>query len=618
MVAGSPGMEGAAYLCAPAAPPAGAGMVRLGVPGGRRGVRPGPGRARRCAWPWPRRTGPTTSCAGLERCRALVIGPGLGRDELDRRAGRAGSSPARRCRWWPTPTPCSRSATPASARAVIAGDGADRAVSHAARRRVRRLAGRPARAPTAWPRPGALADATGRRGPGQGIADRRRAPERASVPRPPGGGRARGLATAGTGDVLSRGDRRVPGPGGRRARWPPRSAPTSTGRGRRPRAGRGAGGRRPAGPAWRRLAVGARRSERVRSGMAEGRVPAGLGGDRPRGVGAQRRRCCAGWPPRPRLCAVVKADAYGHGATAVARARASRRAPRAGRGDRRGGGRAARRRGRPAPMLLLSEPPPDAADRRRRGRADADALHRARVAAAAERPRTAVGARRPVHVKVDTGMHRVGARPGDGRAPSARSVDAARVSAWRACGPIWPWPTAARPDDRGSPTASWPVRRGARPSCGAAASSARCAHAANSAGAIACAGLALRPGALRHRVVRRAARRRDGWPTRSPSRSGGDALRPVLSLRARVSSRPRACPPVSAPPTAGCARCRGRPGGHRAHRLRRRGARGGCSTRGGEVLIGGRRRPLAGTVTMDQIVVDCGPEPASRPATRWC
>ena len=28
--------------------------------------------------------------------------------------------------------------------------------------------------------------------------------------------------------------------------------------------------------------------------------------------------------------------------------------------------------------------------------------------------------------------------------------------------------------------------------------------------------------------------------------------------------------------------------------------------KGGEVLIGGRRRPLAGTVTMDQIVIDCG------------
>ena len=31
------------------------------------------------------------------------------------------------------------------------------------------------------------------------------------------------------------------------------------------------------------------------------------------------------------------------------------------------------------------------------------------------------------------------------------------------------------------------------------------------------------------------------------------------------------------------------------------------SETGGEVLIGGSRRPIAGTVTMDQILVDCGP-----------
>ena len=29
---------------------------------------------------------------------------------------------------------------------------------------------------------------------------------------------------------------------------------------------------------------------------------------------------------------------------------------------------------------------------------------------------------------------------------------------------------------------------------------------------------------------------------------------------------------------------------------------------GGEVLLGGRRHPIAGTVTMDQIMVDCGPD----------
>jgi alanine racemase len=32
------------------------------------------------------------------------------------------------------------------------------------------------------------------------------------------------------------------------------------------------------------------------------------------------------------------------------------------------------------------------------------------------------------------------------------------------------------------------------------------------------------------------------------------------------------------------------------------------SARGGEVLIGGRRGAMAGTVTMDQILVDCGPD----------
>jgi alanine racemase len=35
---------------------------------------------------------------------------------------------------------------------------------------------------------------------------------------------------------------------------------------------------------------------------------------------------------------------------------------------------------------------------------------------------------------------------------------------------------------------------------------------------------------------------------------------------------------------------------------------------GGEVLVGGIRRPLAGMVTMDQIVIDCGPPGPTAPA----
>ena len=79
VVAGSPGMEGAATLSVEGAARAGAGMVRLGVPGSADA--PGSG-----CWPTEavRFPLPSTGWAGgvlevLERCRALVVGPGLGR-----------------------------------------------------------------------------------------------------------------------------------------------------------------------------------------------------------------------------------------------------------------------------------------------------------------------------------------------------------------------------------------------------------------------------------------------------------------------------------------------------------------------------------------------------------
>jgi NAD(P)H-hydrate epimerase len=80
VVAGSPGMEGAAYLCARGAARAGAGMVRLAVPGADR----------ESSGPWPNEA-VRVPLAGvgwaddvlamLERCKALVIGPGLGRSD---------------------------------------------------------------------------------------------------------------------------------------------------------------------------------------------------------------------------------------------------------------------------------------------------------------------------------------------------------------------------------------------------------------------------------------------------------------------------------------------------------------------------------------------------------
>lgn len=76
VVAGSPGMTGAAELCAHAAYRAGAGMVRMGVPGADPAALP-PGEAVATALPaagW--------AAAALDmakRCHALVVGPGLGR-----------------------------------------------------------------------------------------------------------------------------------------------------------------------------------------------------------------------------------------------------------------------------------------------------------------------------------------------------------------------------------------------------------------------------------------------------------------------------------------------------------------------------------------------------------
>jgi NAD(P)H-hydrate epimerase len=77
IAAGSVGMEGSAVLCTRGAMAAGAGMIRLGTPGNP----PGP-------WPVEAVRVPLTTqrwagalLAATSKCRALVIGPGLGTDE---------------------------------------------------------------------------------------------------------------------------------------------------------------------------------------------------------------------------------------------------------------------------------------------------------------------------------------------------------------------------------------------------------------------------------------------------------------------------------------------------------------------------------------------------------
>ena len=103
------------------------------------------------------------------------------------------------------------------------------------------------------------------------------------------------------------------------------------------------------------------------------------------------------------LCAVVKADGYGHGATR-ARAAPGRRTRLAGRGHRRRGGRAARRRDRRA------DPGDGRADRSDATGVDADADV---VVWTASSWRDRARRRPRVHVKLDTGMGRLGTKDPD-------------------------------------------------------------------------------------------------------------------------------------------------------------------------------------------------------------
>ena len=293
------------------------------------------------------------------------------------------------------------------------------------------------------------------------------------------------------------------------------------------------------------------------------------------------------------VCAVVKADGYGHGATAVARAALV------------GGatwlavalveeGVALRDAGIDAPVLLLSEPPADAMAAVVAARLTPTLYTDVGVAAAAE----AVGTRRApmgVHLKVDTGMHRVGADPAD--LPALAKV--VRASPRLRLDGLWTHLAVADEPAQDDFTASQLARfEEVRDALAADGSVPGVLHAANSAGALA------HP-AARYDLVR-CGIAVYGHPPRPDGLGPGD-LRPALSLRARVSmvrtldqgerlsyGRRYAVPlPRSVVATV--------PLGYADGVTRRLGEVGF------EVLVGGRRCPVAGTVTMDQLMVDCGP-----------
>jgi alanine racemase len=285
------------------------------------------------------------------------------------------------------------------------------------------------------------------------------------------------------------------------------------------------------------------------------------------------------------VCAVVKADAYGHGDVPVAEAALEAGAHRLAVALVSEGARL-REAGIEAPILLLSEPA--VSDAAQIVEWDlTPTVYRTEFLEELERIAEAGS---PVHVKVDTGMHRVGAPP-EIALELARSVAAGPL---RLEGVWTHFPVAE--EDAVFTAGQTSVLRDFVDRLQQEGIEPEIVHAANTAGA-------LGHPAARFDMVRPGI--------------GIYGLRPARGFAADVELRP-AMRVVSH-----VAYVQRQPAGTRLSYGRRRpmpadgtvvtvpvGYADGVSRRlrdaGGEVLIGGRRHPFAGNVTMDQIVVDVG------------
>ena len=306
------------------------------------------------------------------------------------------------------------------------------------------------------------------------------------------------------------------------------------------------------------------------------------------------------------LCAVVKADGYGHGAVATARAALA------------GGatwlavalveeGSELRQAGLTAPILLLSEPRPTemvevvAHDLR-------PAVYTAPGLAAAAAAATTGDHRLPVHLKVDTGMNRVGAHPDD-VALLAKAIEARAQLHLEGV-----WTHCAVADELGNPHTDVQLERYEQAlktleaDLGAPEPGSFHRHVANSALLLA----AGRPDAppIRRRGrydMVRAGIALYGLPPSAELRNEVQGLRPAMELHTQVSfvKTVAAGEGVSyglAYRLDSDSHVATLPIGYAD------GVRRDYGLRGGAVLIRGRRRPVVGAVTMDQLMVDCGPE----------
>jgi alanine racemase len=296
------------------------------------------------------------------------------------------------------------------------------------------------------------------------------------------------------------------------------------------------------------------------------------------------------------LCAVVKADGYGHGAIWAAKAAI------AGGATWLGVATAAeaedlRRHGIPGPILAMGALTPE--DARTALEADADVVAWKEEFVRALADRAPPGSRAPrVHVKLDTGMGRLGTSdPDEARAVAAAVADDDGLVL---AGLMTHFATADEPDDSHFPaqlerfTAFTGELRERYPGLRV--------HAANSAATY------REPGA--HFDMVRCGIAIYGLDPfqEDPAERG---LEPALSLSSYVASVKRFEPGESAgygrtwkaaEPTLVGALPIGYGDGWR------RGLSNAC-----DVLVGGRRRPLVGTISMDNVTVDLGPESEVQP-----
>ncbi len=256
-----------------------------------------------------------------------------------------------------------------------------------------------------------------------------------------------------------------------------------------------------------------------------------------------------------------------------------------------------RRAGIDAPILVLSEQPASEIEALVEHRLIATVASRgyaASLAAAAQRFQVV----QAVHLKVDTGMHRAGCDPGDA-VSIAMELDRdpnlafSAVFSHFACADDPAAPSNQLQRDSFGEVLADLDRHGVRPPL---------THAANSAAAVA--DVAARFDFVRLGIAIYGISPGLGVDSLLPD------LRPALSLKARVSTVRRI--------EAG----EGASYGLRYHSPRPTtvavlpiGYADGVPRRlfacAGEVLLGGRRRRLAGVVTMDQLLLDCGDDPVA-------